>query len=62
MGSVPRGRPIRDRRRRRHRVEGADGFVVARLSHSFLHDDNASLLDSGGDIGQSHLRALARFA
>src|ERR1700737_611093 len=62
MGSVSRGRPIRDRRRWCCRVKNADGFVVARLSRALLHDDNAALFNSRRDIGQSHLRALARVA
>src|SRR5437016_10643009 len=59
LGSVPCGCPVRDRRRRRGRVEDTDGSVVTRLSRALLRDDNAALLHSRGDIGQSHLRALA---
>src|SRR6266436_8200819 len=60
MGSVPCSRSVRDRRRRSGRVEDTDGFVVTRLSRALLRDDNAALLHSRGDIGQSHLRVLAR--
>src|SRR5437764_6509318 len=60
MGSVPCSRSVLDRRRRSGRVEDTDGFVVTRLSRALLRNDNAALLHSCGDIGQSHLRALAR--
>ena len=43
-------------------LKDTNGFIVARLSRPFLHDGCATLFNSRGDIGQSHLRALARLA
>jgi hypothetical protein len=58
--ALPCRHPVRDRGCWCCHTNNTDGFVVGPLSHSFLHDDNAALLDPRGDIGQPHLRALAR--
>src|SRR5207237_5446976 len=60
LGSVSRGCSVCDRWRRRCRTKNTDRLFVARLSHSFLLDDNVALLNSRRDTGQPHFRILAR--